>query len=208
MLRLDHVIMPVANLDAAARRLDEELGLGSVEGGRHEAFGTANRIVPLGDAYLEVVGVVEPEVAAATPFGQWVKAAAARGGLAAYALSTPDADAMARRLGGAVIPGERLRPDGNVLRWRLAGLQSALAEPFLPFFLTWDVPAGAHPSQERVAHRATVRGIERLEVAGDEERLRTWLDTDPAELGVHVVPGPPAVRSLAVFTDAGTLVIA
>ena len=208
MLRLDHVLMPVADLDAEGQRLVEEFGLASVEGGRHEAFGTANRIVPLGDAYLEIVAVVEPEVAGAAPFGRWVAAAASRGGLGAYALSTPDLDAVARRLGGmAVIPGERRRPDGTVLRWRLAGQETALAEPFLPFFLTWDVPAGAHPSRERAVHSVRVRGLERLEVAGDEDRLRRWLDTDPAELGVHVVPGPPAVRSLTVSTDVGSLAI-
>jgi hypothetical protein len=138
-----------------------------------------------------------------------VAAVADRGGLAAYALSTPDVDAVARRLPGTVvIPGERHRPDGTVLRWRLAGLETALAEPVLPFFITWDIPTGAHPSQDGVAHRAGIRGIERLEVAGDEERLLTWLETDPAELGLHVIPGPPEVRSLTVSTDVGRLVIA
>ncbi len=49
MLRLDHVVFAVPDLDEAAVRFRGEFGLDSTEGGRHERWGTANRIVPLGD---------------------------------------------------------------------------------------------------------------------------------------------------------------
>ena len=75
MLTIDHVIVPVANLAPAAARIETRYGLASVEGGRHPAWGTANRIVPLGDAYVEVVAVVDPETAARAAFGRWVAAA-------------------------------------------------------------------------------------------------------------------------------------
>ena len=59
MLALDHLGYAVRDLDGAAVRFREELGLDSVVGGRHVGFGTANRIVPLGDQYIEIVGVVD-----------------------------------------------------------------------------------------------------------------------------------------------------
>jgi hypothetical protein len=51
VLRIDHVVYAVPDLDEAAVRLREAFGLDSV-GGRHERWGTANRIVPMGDQYL------------------------------------------------------------------------------------------------------------------------------------------------------------
>ncbi len=51
-LRLDHVIYATADLDAAAARVEVELGLAVAGGGRHEGMGTHNRIFPLGGGYL------------------------------------------------------------------------------------------------------------------------------------------------------------
>jgi hypothetical protein len=71
---LDHVLIAVADLMAAARAIEDEHGLMASEGGWHPGWGTANRIVPLGDAYLELVTVVDAAEAARSPFGQWVAA--------------------------------------------------------------------------------------------------------------------------------------
>jgi hypothetical protein len=50
-----------ADLDAAAERLQAELGLLAVGGGRHDGLGTRNRIVPLGDgSFLELLGCRSP----------------------------------------------------------------------------------------------------------------------------------------------------
>src|SRR5512142_3281084 len=57
---LDHVVLAVDDLDRAAARLEREHGLASYAGGRHARGGTANRIVPLGSQYLELMAVVDP----------------------------------------------------------------------------------------------------------------------------------------------------
>ena len=67
VLALDHVIVTVHELDAAARRYHEEHGLGSVPGGRHAGHGTGNRIVPLGTSYIELMAVVDGDEAASSP---------------------------------------------------------------------------------------------------------------------------------------------
>jgi hypothetical protein len=36
-----------------------------------------------------------------------------------------------------IADGSRARPDGTVLRWRMAGLERSAEEPSLPFFIEW-----------------------------------------------------------------------
>src|SRR6476469_4083347 len=52
-------MIAVTDLDAAGREFEARHRLASVAGGRHPGWGTANRIVPLGDAYLELVAIVD-----------------------------------------------------------------------------------------------------------------------------------------------------
>src|SRR4051794_41286944 len=66
---IDHVIYAVDDLDTAGAALFDREGLASVPGGRHEGWGTANRIVPLGESYLELIAVVDVEEAEQSEFG-------------------------------------------------------------------------------------------------------------------------------------------
>ena len=68
MLELSQVIYGVRDLDAATQRI-EALGLTVLDGGRHPGLGTANRIVPLGAAYLELLGVVDEAEARHNNYG-------------------------------------------------------------------------------------------------------------------------------------------
>ena len=77
-VELDHVLFAVPDLDEAAAQLKRRYGLGSVEGGRHPGWGTANRIVPLARTYIELIAVVDDAEAAEAPFGHWITAAPAR----------------------------------------------------------------------------------------------------------------------------------
>ena len=206
MLRLDHVVYAVPDLDEAAVRFRKEFGLDSTEGGRHERWGTANRIVPLGDQYLELVAVVDEPVAADTAFGRGVLERAARGGgwftIAAVA---DDLDAVATRLGLEVGSGSRMRPDGQTVRWRMAGLDDPRREPWMPFFLTWDVTNELYPGRARAGHGVRATGIAWVEVDGDAERLRAWLGGD--ELPIRVSDGEPGIHRVAISTPDGELVI-
>jgi len=59
-VELDHVLIAVTDLESAAEAFDERFGLASVEGGRHPAWGTANRIVPLGSKSLAALAAYLP----------------------------------------------------------------------------------------------------------------------------------------------------
>jgi hypothetical protein len=54
---LDHIIIGVNNLEEATRTFQEDLGLAVSGGGIHPTGGTANRIIVIGDTYLELITV-------------------------------------------------------------------------------------------------------------------------------------------------------
>lgn len=169
-MRIDHVLYAVADLEAGATRFEEDLGLESLPGGEHPAWGTANRIVPLGPDYLELIGVADPDIAASSEFGRAVLDAGDR--LVGWAVATDDIDAVAARLGLKLQRGSRARPDGVRLAWRLAGVADALrSNGALPFFIQWDGPSVLHPGGDPSAPA----GISWVEVGGDEAALRAWI---------------------------------
>lgn len=55
-MTIGQVILGVRDLDASTREF-EALGLRVVDGGNHPGLGTANRVIPLGTTYLELLGV-------------------------------------------------------------------------------------------------------------------------------------------------------
>ncbi len=211
-MRLDHVILACGDLDAAAERLRHETGVVAVPGGRHPRLGTANRLVPVGAAaYLELAAVVDPDLATATPFGRLVAAAAGRchrhDGVvpAAWCVAVDDLDEEARRLGLEPVAASRTRPDGEVLRWRLAGVERAETEPALPFLIQWDVPADAHPG-ETAAAGPSVDLVE-VRLRGDVRRLRRWLGGGLDLTTIVVTDGEPAVHSVVLDIDGRTVVL-
>lgn len=196
-MQIDHVLIAVTDLDAAARELEARHGLRSTAGGRHPGWGTANRIVPLGDAYLELVAVVDPVEAGGSVFGHWVAAAGRDAAtLLGWAARTDDVSAHAERLGLRISDGSRTTTDGRQLRWRLAGVEQAAAEPALPFFIEWG-PGTPHPGT--VA--PTDQRIAELQLSADRRRLEAWLG--PHDLPVRVDEGPPVVKGVVIDGPAG-----
>ena len=190
-LRIDHVIYAAEDLDAAAARIRDELGLTAVTGGRHVGHGTRNLIVPLGGGYLELLGVADAQEAAASPFGNGLlRRLDERGdGWLAWVVAVPDADAVARRLGSTITTLSR-----EGLSARLTGVAEAMREPFLPFFISRD-PGVPDPGAS-----GSAGGITWIELAGNAARLERWLDSTP--LPLRVVDGPPAVRTVGIGDQA------
>jgi hypothetical protein len=206
VLALDHLGYAVRDLDEAAVRFREEFGLDSVEGGRHVGFGTANRIVPLGDQYIEIVGVVDKAEAAGSAFGRSVLERTAEGdGWLVIVVTISDVEAEAARLGLEVTAGARTRPDGSEVRWRMTGLDAPAREPWMPFFMTWDIPDELHPGRQRAGHEVKAQGLGWVEVGGDAERLRAWLGD--RDLPIRVTDAPPGIVRAAVATADGEVVI-
>jgi hypothetical protein len=186
-VRIDHVIYGTADLDLAAARAEEVLGLSAVAGGRHEGIGTHNRIVPLGDgSYIELLAVADPDEAKGSAIGAALQAAIARGeGLLGWAVAVEDLGPTAARLG---TPITGVRRQG--LNARLTGVQESLAEPCLPFFIE------RAPGRGSALAANDPGAISWIEVAGDSGRLERWLGG--ATLPVRVLDGEPGVRAIAI----------
>lgn len=186
-MRIDHVIYGASDLDAAARRVEEAIGVAAVAGGRHEGLGTHNQIVPLsGGAFIELLAVADPDEASRSPLGAALRARIETGdGLIGWAVAADEFDALAARLGTSE---STIRREGMTAR--LTGVAESLQYPYLPFFIERRADA-----QMKVSGRGA-DGITWLEVAGDAARLKEWLGE--AELPVRVVSGDPAVCAIGI----------
>ncbi len=173
LLGIDHLVIAVADPDDAAARLERELGLAATGGGRHDALGTFNRLVWLGDTYLELLGVFDRALAERS----WIGAPAVEmlergGGLATWAIATGAlaADLAVLRAAGSDLgdstAGERRRADGALVRWRLAA-PTRLGPTEPPFLIEHDATAAEWMPADRAARLALVHpigGPVRLEV--------------------------------------------
>jgi hypothetical protein len=206
--RIDHAVLAVRDLEASARRLWDEHGLRFAPGGRHPQWGTGNMIAPLGGDYLELLGVVDEGVGAGTLLGRTLLEISAPGDRwFSICLVDDDVEATAGRLGLTVQPGSRTRPDGTEVRWRGAGIEERGPELWLPFFISWDVPAALHPGAAPAEHRIAVERIAWAEVGGDEERLREWLGGGDAPIRVSDDGGDRRVRAVAIALRDGDEIV-
>ncbi len=193
----------VADLGDAVRRYELEDGLVAYAGGRHDGFGTANAIVPLGDDYIELIAVTDVDEAARNPMGQYLmnRLAADGEGVVAVCLRATDAVDVASRTGSSPVAMSRRLPDGGELRWELLGMDGAVLHG-LPFFITWTLNDD-HPARRPVEHPSGARGIAWVELGGDPERVLAWVGSDEPQL--HLVGGEPGVRRFALRTATGEI---
>ena len=174
-MRLDHLSYAAGpdGLASTTQRIGGLLGRDFTDGGVHPRFGTRNTIMPLADGtYLEIVEVLDHPASDKAPFGQAVRARSALGGgWLGWVVAVDDISVAEHRLGREAAVGSRHRPDGTELRWKQIGVNGLIADPQLPFFIEWDVPAELHPS----AGSNGGFSLACLEIAGDPQRVSEWL---------------------------------
>ena len=142
---------------------------------------------------------------AQSPFGRWIVAAhPILPRPLGWAVRTHQLDAIARRLDLTVAAGSRPARNGQLVRWRLAGVEQAAAEPSLPFFIEWGQGTPL-PGRAPATHRAGAVQIAKLQLDGDADRLAAWLGSH--RLPIAVSPGPPAVASIVLTGPAGEIVL-
>jgi hypothetical protein len=214
---VDHILLPVDDLEAGARRLYDRFGLRSVAGGRHPKVGTANMIVPLGTQYLELIAIVDPQEAEAGRLGRRLSNALKEGRMfVAWALRTQSLEGVGSKLRAAgwnlppALDGARNRPDGRVLSWRTQDIDTGGEPSAIPFVIEWHVPDGLHPGEVEASHRGGATALRRVVVgARDPNRIRKQLqlllgDSDLYEVREAAVDG---VAELVLADENGELVI-
>jgi hypothetical protein len=164
---IDHVIVAVSDPGASAAEFERVLGLAATAGGRHDAHGTYNRLIFAGDAYVELMGVFDAVIADTSWWAPHVKARLinASDAYAGLALSSDDLSPHHERLvalGSDILPptsGERLRPDGDAVRWQAARLPEPDPDVGLAFLIEHDATGAEWRPADRAARAAQVHPI-------------------------------------------------
>jgi hypothetical protein len=150
--RIDHVIAGAADF-AALENAWTRLGFHITGGGTHPHLGTRNRIIVLGEGYIELLGIadagrVSPHLASGlTHRGSgWV-------GFALQSAAIEDEIAAMRERAVDVhgpLPGRLVASDGSARGWHTASIGAtdlwSAAEP-LPFLIQHDTTGAAHQAE-------------------------------------------------------------
>ncbi len=190
----------VTDLDSASAMFEAEYQLTVTDGGAHPD-GTRNRVVWCVDrSYVELLAVDVPT----SPEAHWVQNEIAEGRrLLGWAVQTDDLSLVSDRLGLPVVSGSIEFADGQTGSWRIVGADEAMAEPWLPFFISYDRTSGRSPLTASAA--GVPDHLAWIEVAGDPARLREWLGDE--SLPVRVVDGMPGVRAVGLARGTSEIVI-
>lgn len=199
MLRLDHLAVVAGDLAEGVAAVEAALGVTLSPGGQHPHMATHNRLLGLGDAYLEVIapdpGVPRP------PHPRWFRMDAFSGPprLTNWICASDDLDAtLAAAPAGSGTPVALSRGD---FAWRMA-IPADGCLPFddaFPALLQWQGPA--HPAAR--LPDAGVRLV-RLTIAHPEAlALRHWLAQHLPDPRVVVEAGPAKAMQATFSTPQG-----
>ena len=137
---LDHIILGVHDLAQAEAIFRQKLGLAVSGGGIHPSGGTANRIIVIGDTYLELITVNNRAEAQQSILDRLSKG----DGYLNFVLSSDnieaDSAAMAKR-GVAIIgpdAGQLRSPDGKVRGWSRTNVERPDLTQHYPFIIQHD----------------------------------------------------------------------
>ena len=193
LLRLDHVVIAVRDLERATARYEAD-GFTVTAGGRHPGRNTSNALVVFEDgAYLELITYSAP-----SPDERWWRELDAHGdGLVDFALLPHDlpavvAQAQARGLVDITgpLPGGRMRPDGVRVEWQTA----RQAQHDLPFLCADITPRVLRvPEGEARRHANGAVGIAEVKVA--------VVDIETSRRRYRALLGEDAVRESGVLLE-------
>ncbi|MEO7022489.1 MAG: VOC family protein [Ktedonobacteraceae bacterium] len=137
---LDHIIIGVHNLAEATHTFEHALGLVPSGGGIHPMGGTANRIIVIGDTYLELIVIDRPEEA-----HESIRQRLAQGeGYLNFVLASDNlvADSQAIKQRGVALmgptPGELRSADGRVRGWMSTHIERPILAQHYPFIIQHD----------------------------------------------------------------------
>ncbi len=201
-MELDHLAVVAGTLAEGVAAVEAALGVPLQPGGAHPQMGTHNRLLSLGDLYLEVIAV-DP---AAPPPGRprWFAMDAFAGPprLTNWVCRCADLDAECAE--GPPGLGDPLDLERGDLRWRMAVPPDGLL-PFgglFPALIAWQ--GTAHP-----APRLTDRGcrLKRLTVTlPAAEELRAALAGRLSDRRLDIEPGPEGLTA-EIETPSGLKVL-
>ena len=172
LTRIDHVIIAVKNLDAAAATY-RKLGFTLTPRGLHEGRGTGNHCIMFKDSYIELLGIVD-EVGAKGRLAERVNARGEGGMGIAYGADDADASAAALRAAGiaAEDPNKHTHPhdlDGKreLVRFRNVMMPNLTVPSTMQFVCTHLTPELTRARHEGQLHPNGATVVSEICVSAD-----------------------------------------
>jgi catechol 2,3-dioxygenase-like lactoylglutathione lyase family enzyme len=137
---LDHIIIGVRDLQQAEQLFSQKLGLAVSGGGIHPSGGTANRIIVIGNTYIELIAVDRPTEAQQSMLDRLAKGE----GFLNFVLSSNDieADSAAMAKRGISIfgptPGQLRSADERTRGWKRTDIERPELAQHYPFIIQHD----------------------------------------------------------------------
>ncbi|AIF42369.1 VOC family protein [Virgibacillus sp. SK37] len=166
MLEIDHIVIAAKDPAQSAQLFGETYNCKIVKGGKHENWGTYNYLAYFrNDCYIEWLGIFNEEIAdqSDNPLIKQLVAAFGenREGPIQYALRTEQMDLLIERLTklnysfNGPVAGEREKPDGTNLQWRMLFPES---ESGFPFIIEWGRNKNI-PNDREIINKTTIQEI-------------------------------------------------
>lgn len=199
MLRLDHVAVSATTLEDGVATVETALGVALAGGGKHPHMATHNRLLALGDLYLEVIAADPSATAPAWP--RWFDLDHFNGmpRLTNWIAACDDLEAeLAQSPAGTGAPVSLERGD---LRWRMAVPPDGRLpyDGCFPALISWQ--GKLHPAAMLV--ETGVR-LERLEIAHPEgDQLAVLLANRLIDPRIIFVAGPTKQLRATFVTPNG-----
>jgi catechol 2,3-dioxygenase-like lactoylglutathione lyase family enzyme len=137
---LDHIIIGVNNLEQATHIFEDHLGLLTSGGGKHPSGGTANRIIVIGDTYLELITIDDREEAQPSLLSRLAKGDGYLNFVLASNTIETDSQAMAQRGIPVIGPnkGELRSTNGISRSWLRTDVERPELAQRYPFIIQHD----------------------------------------------------------------------
>lgn len=202
MLHLDHLAVSAATLDDGAAWVERALGVPLAGGGKHPHMGTHNRLLGLGDLYLEVIAIDPSAASPAHP--RWFDLDHFQGAprLTNWICRTADLDAALAAAPAATGTATDLARGDH--RWRFAVPASGKL-PFddcFPALIQWQ--GDLHPARTLRDHGIR---LARLEITHPDAPALQRALTGLSDPRVHVQLGPYRSLRATFDTPQGTRVL-
>src|SRR2546430_2872073 len=137
---IDHIIIGVNNREQAATQFSQQLGLAVSGGGIHPTGGTANRIIVIGDTYLELIAIYNPAEAQQSMLDRL----AIHEGYLNFVLASNDIEADSKAMINRSIPilgptpGSLKAADGRTRGWSRTNIERPDLAQRYPFVIQHD----------------------------------------------------------------------
>ncbi|SES96840.1 Glyoxalase-like domain-containing protein [Oceanobacillus limi] len=171
MLALDHIVLAGENIEESSTKYGRKFAIKAIKGGEHEEWGTYNYLAYFSnESYIEWLGIQDYEKANTSnnPLIQHLVHNLDKQivGPFQFALRTNEMDHYIDHFNAKNIPfkgpffGQRERPDGTNLTWRMLFPSYDYTREMLPFLIEWGSSIGSKgPSVDSLSNPQAIMKI-------------------------------------------------